>query len=579
MARHFPDVPGGPGLRRSGETDLLGGMRVRVLLWCLISAVVTEGRPCGASELVGRLVDASGAPVPGRVYIRNTESGDWYPCESAEAAGTAVPYSVKRFERSVETHTTVSAHPFRAELPPGTYRLMAERGTETIPAEATVVLQEGATAEVTLELARWVNLAERGWFSGDTHVHRPVAELPNLLLAEDLNVALPLTYWVTKSGVAPAAGDKTSLKERAQALIRVDDRHVIYPVNSEYEIFTVGERAHTLGAIFVLNHRSPLPLGAPPVKPIAELAREQDALLDLDKHNWPWSLMLVPVMDVDLFELTNNHIWRTEFGFRAWQPVGAPEFMRIERDAAGWSERGWIDFGLETYYLLLNCGFRMRPSAGTASGVHPVPLGFGRVYVHLPDGFTYDKWIKGLDAGRSFVTTGPVIDVRVGSIHGMGATLEQPAGSRTVVDVTASWPGHLELQSLELVINGRALNLAAEAGSAKTQGGANVLQARREVPVNQTTWIAARAFCRTDSRWREHAGGSGIRFAHSSPIWIDVPDKPLLPSPEGIAWLIERMETELARSSGILDDPALDDYRQALGIYREIQSRIQHPGN
>ena len=45
------------------------------------------------------------------------------------------------------------------------------------------------------------------------------------------------------------------------------------------------------------------------------------------------------------------------------------------------NERGWLDFTFQNYYLLLNCGFRLRPTGGTASGVHPVPLGFGRVYV------------------------------------------------------------------------------------------------------------------------------------------------------------------------------------------------------
>ena len=60
--------------------------------------------------------------------------------------------------------------------------------------------------------------------------------------------------------------------------------------------------------------------------------------------------------------------------------------MKVERDARGFTERGWIEFGFQNYYALLDCGFRIRPTAGTASGVHPVPLGFGRVYVHLDPG-------------------------------------------------------------------------------------------------------------------------------------------------------------------------------------------------
>ena len=29
---------------------------------------------------------------------------------------------------------------------------------------------------ITIKLKRWINMAERGWYSGDTHVHRPLAE-------------------------------------------------------------------------------------------------------------------------------------------------------------------------------------------------------------------------------------------------------------------------------------------------------------------------------------------------------------------------------------------------------------------
>jgi hypothetical protein len=37
------------------------------------------------------------------------------------------------------------------------------------------------------------------------------------------------------------------------------------------------------------------------------------------------------------------------------------------------------------------------------------PLGFGRVCVHVGKRFSYDAWVKGLDEGRSFVTTGPML--------------------------------------------------------------------------------------------------------------------------------------------------------------------------
>ena len=73
------------------------------------------------------------------------------------------------------------------------------------------------------------------------------------------------------------------------------------------------------------------------------------------------------------------------------------------------TEWGWLNFGFETYYLLLNCGFRLQPTAGTASGVHPVPLGYSRVYVQLDGPFSGTAWIDGLRRGRSFVTNGPML--------------------------------------------------------------------------------------------------------------------------------------------------------------------------
>ena len=89
--------------------------------------------------------------------------------------------------------------------------------------------------------------------------------------------------------------------------------------------------------------------------------------------------------------------------------------------------------GFQNYYALLNCGFRLRPTAGTASGVHPVPLGFGRVYVNCPDKFSYDAWVRGLDRGESFVTTGPMLLVRVNG-KGPGNDVQAGRGEAGVSD-------------------------------------------------------------------------------------------------------------------------------------------------
>ena len=36
--------------------------------------------------------------------------------------------------------------------------------------------------------------------------------------------------------------------------------------------------------------------------------------------------------------------------------------MAVERDASGFTERGWIEFGMRNDYALLDCEFRLRPT-------------------------------------------------------------------------------------------------------------------------------------------------------------------------------------------------------------------------
>ncbi|REJ71662.1 MAG: hypothetical protein DWQ34_18130 [Planctomycetota bacterium] len=540
---------------------LMSPGKLPVVCTFAVAAACMSSAARGDATLTCRVLDAdTGRPLECRVSIESTD-GEFHFVESAEPDGSAVRYDVSRSPQSVERHTTVSPHPFTVELPAGEYTLRVERGKEYHP--ATLNFEIGETpVERTVQLRRWINLAERGWYSGDTHVHRTIEELPNVMLAEDLNVALPLSYWVRTAYTPPAQGDETTAV--SGALIQIDDTHVIWPMNTEYEIFTVNGKPHTLGAVFVLNHQQPLKPAAPPVGPIAAVAREQGAILDLDKHSWPWSMMLVPVMDVDLFELSNNHVWQTEFFFKQWTIEQLPPQWRIQTDEDGFTEWGWIDFGFKTYYALLNCGFRMRPTAGTASGVHPVPLGFGRVYVQLPDGFSYDAWMDGLDAGRSFVTTGPMLFAEFGG-EPPGAAIEAQPGDE--VRVAGTVESAQPLSRIEIVRNGQVVEILHPA-LVPGEDGRHVSRFDRQIPVARSSWIAVRAFAGEPGRER-------IRFAHSAPVFVEVADKPLRPKQHEVQFLVNRMERELERNQGVLSEDELAEYEQALRIYREIAEQAE----
>jgi len=560
---------------------------VRCSSLCLAVALLCSVKPGLTAD--PRTIRGS-VNVPCRLYIED-ENGKFHFARSAAPApeGTAVIYDVKRSPTSLEQHTTLSAHPFVAELPPGKYTLTAEHGKEhTVAVQALTVPATGDIPEARLSLEPWVEMQKLNWFSGDTHVHRKLEELPNLIEAEDLHVALPLTYWVRAAYDAPAGmpvgghpEPKPIVVESRRDATAAPIRRVIWPVNTEYELFTVNGKSHTEGAVFVLNHKTPLRTAAPPASPVAQAAREQGALLDLDKHSWNWSLMIVPIMNVDLFELANNHVWRTEFLFKNWTLEMLPRDWEIETDADGYTEDGWIDWGFKTYYALLNCGFRMRPTGGTASGVHPVPLGFGRVYVECPEGFTYENWLKGLNAGRSFVTTGPMLRVKFD---------ERPAG--TVFEKSAPHPvrvtgiaeGLRPLTRIEIIVNGEVARIIEPqnrpATDRKITGKSTVID--ELVPIEHSSWLAVRCFefrqepasgARTCEKPQRARSGRYF-YAHTAPAHFEI-DGPVRPRKREVDYFIRRMDEEIARNRGVLAPSEVAEYEKARDIYREIARRAR----
>ncbi len=544
-----------------------------ILLWLGLAGV--DG--VRAAEFVGRVVDASsGASLPARVYVRELAKDQWLFVKSVsqEKPLTAVPYSEQwvPHPESVEIHTTISADPFRVELNPGSYEIRVERGKEYLPSVYRVTVTDPESSwKHTFALQRWIDMGERGWYSGETHVHRRVRELPNVMLAEDLNVAFPVTYWTIQAGQAP---DLLPSSLRSQgpspwgnrvdyghAPIPIDATHVIYPRNTEYEIFRINDRPHVLGAIFILNHKTRFGDAVPPIQEVARKAHLEGALLDLDKHSWPWAMMLVPIAKIDLYELANNSLWKTTFGFRNTTVKPAP-YMKIAIGQSGMTERNWIDFGLQNYYALLNCGFRLRPTAGTASGVHPVPLGFGRVYVQLPQGFDGGKWIEGLNAGRSFVTTGPMVDIRVNQRFS-GHVFQADETDRALLRVHGEASYSRPLDTIELVLNGDVV-AKIQPQNVAMPNGAFRSTIDQHLTIEESGWLVLRCFQETDGH---------VRFAHTAPWHVEVGNRPVRPKRVEVQYLVDRVSREIDRNRDVLAPAALHEFESALQIYSKMMSR------
>src|SRR4029077_7810758 len=53
----------------------------------------------------------------------------------------------------------------------GSYRLSGYRGPEYKVASREIIVKEGQTHHVAVELERWVHMATDGWYSGELHIH------------------------------------------------------------------------------------------------------------------------------------------------------------------------------------------------------------------------------------------------------------------------------------------------------------------------------------------------------------------------------------------------------------------------
>jgi hypothetical protein len=519
-----------------------------------------------AGDLRGVVRDAESQSVlAARVYIQRLDDGSWHFVGRTESPDQAlVPYSKQNWIRaeSQEHHTAVPAAAWSATLQPGTYRVTVERGQEYFPAVHELVM-EAADQSLEIRLRRWCDMSQLGHFSGDLHVHRPIDELPVAMSADDVNVTLPLTSWVQSSQLSPAAvlaanpAEAPEVKKPQPWVI--DPHHVVWPINTEYEIFEVGQQRHTLGALFVLGHPQVFERQAPPWEPVIEEARRSGSGFDFDKLDWPFAMLLPVLAPEGICELANNHVWRTEFAFREWNSF-APAYMQPPRGGRTGDERQWVNYTLGMYYTLLNAGFRLPIGAGTATGVHPVPLGFSRVYVQLDAPFSFEKWFEGLQRGRSFMTTGPKL---IAKLDGQwpGHVFPNHAAEQTLI-LTGQVLSEQPLTLLEVIING-VPHATLPTAHRKLECGACETRFEFPLTVPESSWVCVRAF--------EDREGRRFRFAHTNPWHVEIPGRPLLPRNEEREYLVTRMQVELGRSGPILDPTSRGEYERALQHYQALE--------
>jgi hypothetical protein len=378
-------------------------------------------------------------------------------------------------------------------VPAGTYRLWGYRGPEYKVASREVVVKEGQAHEVSVEMERWVHMAGGGWYSGELHIHANYGygswfNTPRTMrqqcLGEDLNVC---NFMVANSD-ADVVYDRPFFRGGPDPLSTGEN--ILY-WNEEFRStlwghLTLVNLGQLVEPVFTGFAGTTNPHDTPSNADVADRAHWQKGVVNAthvaQAETWaktPYAARSLPI-DVALGKVDTldvNNTWAAS---------------------------------VPLWYRLLNCGFRVPATAGTDVFLNRIGSnlpGGDRVYVHLDGPLRYQAWIDGLKAGRSFVTSGPMLTFTANGL-GPGAVLKVGEKPRVAVQATAR--SRFPLARAELVHNGKVIAAATLAGD----GLAAALD--REVTLDRGGWLAFRA----EGPGTADTATASLN-AHTNPVYVE----------------------------------------------------------
>jgi hypothetical protein len=434
--------------------------------------------------LAGRIVDSvTGRPTAARIHFRS-EEGRYLP-----------PYGHRHevndnffedYGADLKLGTTEYAYvdgTFQIELPVGRCFAEVVKGFEYEPVRTHFEIGSDQK-EIIIRLQRPMDWRRSGWVTADTHVHFISPDTAWLQAqAEGINlVNLLASQWGDLyTNIADYTG-RVSGASRDDTIIWVGTEN----------------RQHFLGHINLLGISGALEgplcaggasesyLGDPTWSTIAEWAdraRIRDGVVVVPHFPNPYAEVVADIIlgKIDAVEIRDFH---------------SPTLDT---------------YGVNEWYRFLNLGYRVAAVGGTDKMSAAMPVGGVRTYALLGESeFTFEAWGKAVRAGRTFTTTGPLIEL---TVEGQGLGNEIPlARSGATLTVKASAHSVNPFHVLEIVVNG---NVVAQI---RRDEGVFDLALQEQVRIEESSWIAARCLSK-DKAW--HVWPVHLA-AHTSPVYISV---------------------------------------------------------
>jgi hypothetical protein len=483
--------------------------------------------------------DATGEPIPCRVNFSSPDGVPYQPHGHHHHVNSDLGSWHLDVGADVKLGRTTYAYVdggCEGWLPRGQVRARVTRGFDYQPLDSVVPVGDD-TRELTLRVRRRHDPARDGWYSGDTHVHF-VSSFGGLkeAAAEGVSVVhLLQSQWGSLF---------TNIEDFLGRAVSSDDGKTV--------LFTSQEnRQHFLGHLSLLGLKQPVMPWCTDGPNEAEMGAGLDATLSdwADRCHAQGGTVVIPHLP---------------------KPDGEPATLIATGRADAVESLGvWQELMYLHYYRYLNAGFRVPLAGGTDKMSNGVPIGLSRTYARLgpDDDFGYDAWCAALRAGRSYMTSGPLLSLSVDGA-GIGDTVRLPESGGTVA-VEATAVSIFPMFRLELVRCGRVI------ASADSESGAHELRISENVTIDTPGWICVRVdgggpedLVKHRDEWQRAI------MAHTSPVYIACGTQEHPADREAL----EQIRTRIERARGYVEDRAAmsggaDVLHQHGGDHREYLIR------
>lgn len=424
-----------------------------------LSCAAAAARPDG--ELEVRVVEAkTQTPLPARIHLKNARG------KAVRTRGLGLAPHGDHFY--LDGSTTLG-------LRRGLYTFLIDAGWErrTQFSPRPFEIQRRAQDTKTLEMQRYANLAEEGWFAADLDANRSLKDLGVVLRAEGLTYA-PLTTWLF---------DEKPWRETQRL---VPDRKLPAGVGLHVARFATTDGALLLVRSGELINPSDLPNSEPTADQLRDLRAKGYHVVVADISSWRLPIWLaagvvdaVCVIDrTSGFELVDTK-----------QSKGRAALSRLfpgERGPGRWREA--------IYFHALNTGLRIPALAGSGSGDTPSPLGTNRVYTYCRREFSIEEWWQSSLDGQTVVTNGPLMRPKVFG-EPPGFTFPLDGGSFTA-SIALNLTTRDRVDYLELIQNGEP------AASVRLEDWAKAGGKLPELQFDAPGWFTVRAVTNDTKRYQ-----------------------------------------------------------------------------